>query len=94
MFRSVYTLAASVAYILACSRNRVYCCVSESTSVEGILNQLLKQQSPIMNEDERMSRLKRTLHSLATRVPRIVLKRVELMFPGLNKGVVSIARTY
>jgi hypothetical protein len=62
--------------------------------VEGILNQLLKQQSPIMNEDERMSRLKRTLHSLATRVPRIVLKRVELMFPGLNKGVVSIARTY
>jgi hypothetical protein len=46
-----------------------------------------------MNEDERMSRLKRTLHSLATRVPRIVLKRVELMFPGLNERAVSTVTT-
>lgn len=42
-----------------------------------------------VNEAERIARLMRTLHSLATRIPRVVLKRVETIFPALRKKLVS-----
>jgi hypothetical protein len=35
------------------------------------------------------SRLRKILHSLATRVPRIVLRRVEDIFPALNTSMVK-----
>ena len=36
--------------------------------------------------------LKRTLHSLANRVPKIVLQRVEEIYPGVLKSVVSVVQ--
>ena len=33
--------------------------------------------------------LQKILHSLATRVPKVVLHRAEYIFPALNTGVVS-----
>jgi hypothetical protein len=42
------------------------------------------------SEEERLARLRRTLHSLATRVPKIILKRVESTFPVLKKKAVSV----
>jgi len=36
------------------------------------------------------SRLQKILHSLATRVPVVVLHRAEDIFPALNNGLVSI----
>jgi hypothetical protein len=35
------------------------------------------------------SRLQRILHSLATRVPKIVLQRAEVIFPSLHTSLVS-----
>jgi hypothetical protein len=35
------------------------------------------------------SRLRKILHSLATRVPRIVLRRAEDIYPALNTSLVS-----
>ena len=35
------------------------------------------------------SRLQKILHSLATRVPRIVLRRAEDIYPALNTSLVS-----
>jgi hypothetical protein len=42
------------------------------------------------NEEERLVRLRRTLHSLATRVPKVILKRVECTFPVLKNRAVSV----
>jgi hypothetical protein len=36
------------------------------------------------SEEERLAKLHRILHSLAIRIPRILLKRVEEVFPTLN----------
>ena len=35
------------------------------------------------------SKLQKILHSLATRVPKVVLHRAEDIFPALNKNLVS-----
>jgi hypothetical protein len=40
--------------------------------------------------EERLARLLRTLHSLATRIPKIVLRRAEDIFPSLQTGMVSV----
>jgi hypothetical protein len=42
------------------------------------------------NEEERLARLRRTLHSLATRVPKVILKRVDCTFPVLKNRAVSV----
>ena len=43
-----------------------------------------------MNVSRISSRLQKILHSLATRVPKIVLHRAEDIFPALNTSLVSI----
>jgi hypothetical protein len=40
--------------------------------------------------DEQVLNLKEILHSLATRVPKIILQRVEEIFPSLKESVVSV----
>jgi hypothetical protein len=42
------------------------------------------------SEEERFVRLRRTLHSLATRVPKIILTRVDWTFPVLKNKTVSV----
>jgi hypothetical protein len=42
------------------------------------------------SEEERLARLRRMLHSLATRVPKIILKRVDSTFPALKIKTVSV----
>jgi hypothetical protein len=42
------------------------------------------------SEEERLARLRRTLHSLATRVPKIILTRVDRTFPVLKNQAVSV----
>ncbi|XP_069700837.1 zinc finger protein 431-like isoform X2 [Periplaneta americana] len=42
------------------------------------------QMMMMENEEERIAKLHRTLHSLATRIPRIVLQQVEEVFPALK----------
>jgi hypothetical protein len=42
------------------------------------------------SEEERLAGLRRTLHSLATRVPKIILKRVDSTFPILKNNAVSV----
>jgi hypothetical protein len=39
---------------------------------------------------ERLLRLKKILHSLATRVPKIILQRVEEVYPALKESLVSV----
>lgn len=39
------------------------------------------------SEEERLAKLHRILHSLATRIPRVLLKRVEEVYPALNLNV-------
>jgi hypothetical protein len=39
--------------------------------------------------EEGVGRLQRILHSLETRVPRIVLQRVEEIFPAVKERIVS-----
>jgi hypothetical protein len=34
-------------------------------------------------------RLQKILHSLATRVPKVILQRAEVIFPALNTSLVS-----
>jgi hypothetical protein len=47
------------------------------------------------SEEERLARLRRTLHSLATLVPKIILTRVEWRSPVLkNKAVSSCFETW
>jgi hypothetical protein len=41
-------------------------------------------------EEERLSELRRVLHSLATRVPKVILTRVECIFPVLKIRAVSV----
>jgi hypothetical protein len=41
--------------------------------------------------DEHILSLKKVLHSLATRVPKIILQRVEEVYPALNESLVSVA---
>jgi hypothetical protein len=41
-------------------------------------------------EEERLARLRRVLHSLATRVPKVILTRVESTFPVLKNQAVSV----
>jgi hypothetical protein len=41
-------------------------------------------------EERRLARLRRTLHSLATRVPKIILTRVDRTFPVLKGKAVSV----
>jgi hypothetical protein len=43
-----------------------------------------------MNKKRISSRLQMILHSLATRVPKILLYRAEHMFPALNTSMVSV----
>jgi hypothetical protein len=43
-----------------------------------------------MAEKRISSRLRVILHSLATKVPKIVLYRVEHIFPALNTSMVSV----
>ncbi|XP_023706773.1 gastrula zinc finger protein XlCGF7.1-like [Cryptotermes secundus] len=46
------------------------------------------------SEEVRLSRLRRTLHSLATRVPKIILTRVDWTFPALkNQASVKLSAT-
>jgi hypothetical protein len=40
--------------------------------------------------EERLARLIRTQHSVATRVPKIVLRRAEDIFPSLKTSMVSV----
>jgi hypothetical protein len=42
------------------------------------------------SEEERLARLRRMLHSLATRVPKIILTRVDWTFPVLKNKAVSV----
>jgi hypothetical protein len=49
--------------------------------------------SRMTTEEERLSRLRRVLHSLATRVPKIILTRVECTFPVLKNQAVSVKRS-
>jgi hypothetical protein len=42
------------------------------------------------SDEERLARLRRTLHSLATRVPKIILKRVDSTLPVLKNNAVSV----
>jgi hypothetical protein len=44
------------------------------------------------SEEERLARLRRTLHSLATRVPKIILTPVDWTFPVLKNKAVSAMR--
>jgi hypothetical protein len=45
------------------------------------------------SEEERLARLRRTLHSLASRVPKIILTRVDWTFPVLQSKAVSVKRS-
>jgi hypothetical protein len=40
--------------------------------------------------DEHNLRFKKILHSLATRVPKIILQRVEEVYPALKESLVSV----
>jgi hypothetical protein len=40
--------------------------------------------------DEHLLRLKKITHPLATRVPKIILKRVEEEYPALKENLVSV----
>jgi hypothetical protein len=42
------------------------------------------------SEEERLAKLQRTLHSLATRVPEIILTRVDWTFSVLKNTAVSV----
>jgi hypothetical protein len=42
------------------------------------------------SEEGRLARLRRTLHSLATRVPKVILTRVDRTFPVLKRKTVSV----
>jgi hypothetical protein len=42
------------------------------------------------SEEERLARLRRTLHSLATRVPKVILTLVDWTFPVLKNKAVSV----
>jgi hypothetical protein len=42
------------------------------------------------SEEERLARLRRTLHSLATRVPKVILTRVDCTFPVLKSDAVNL----
>jgi hypothetical protein len=42
------------------------------------------------SEEGRLARLRRSLHSLATRVPKIILTRVDWTFPVLKGKAVSV----
>jgi hypothetical protein len=42
------------------------------------------------SEEERLERLRRTLHSLANRIPKIILTRVDWTFPVLKNKAVSV----
>jgi type II secretory pathway component PulJ len=46
--------------------------------------------SRMTTEEERLARLRRVLHSLATRVPKVILTRVECTFPVLKNQAVSV----
>lgn len=39
--------------------------------------------------DEQVLDLQKNLHSVSTRVPKIIVRRVEEMFPSLKEGLVS-----
>jgi hypothetical protein len=41
-------------------------------------------------EEEHFLELRRVLHSLATRVPKVILKRIECTFPVLKNRAVSV----
>jgi hypothetical protein len=43
----------------------------------------------MVTEEERLARLRRTLHSLATLVPKIILTRVDRTYPVLRDQAVS-----
>jgi hypothetical protein len=45
------------------------------------------------SEEERLARLRRTLHSLATRVPKIILTPVDWIFPVLKIKAVSVTHS-
>jgi hypothetical protein len=47
------------------------------------------EQQSIMS-DERLLSLKKILHFLATRVPKIILQRVEEEYPALKESLVSV----
>jgi hypothetical protein len=49
--------------------------------------------SRMTTEEERLARLRRVLHSLATRVPKVILNRVECTFPVLKNQAVSVKRS-
>jgi hypothetical protein len=53
-----------------------------------IRSSLFRHQTAIMSEN-RQSRLHKILHSLATKVPKILLQRVEI-YPDLKKRMVSV----
>jgi hypothetical protein len=42
------------------------------------------------SEEGRLARLRRTLHSLATRVPKIILTRVDWTLPVLKNKAISV----
>jgi hypothetical protein len=40
--------------------------------------------------DEHLVRLRKISHSLATRVPKIILQRVEEVYPAVKESLVSV----
>jgi hypothetical protein len=44
-------------------------------------------QLTMLSEEKRLQRLRRVLHFLETRIPRIILRRFDWAFPALKKSV-------
>jgi hypothetical protein len=68
-------------YLLTCKLLISYMCSAQNNTRR------------MTNEEERLAKLRRTLHCLATRVPKIILKRVDSTFPVLKDKVVSAMRS-
>jgi hypothetical protein len=65
-------------YLLTCQCLIIYVC-----SAQNITRRM-------SSEEERLARLRRMLHSLATRVPKIILTRVDWIFPVPKNKAVSV----
>jgi hypothetical protein len=64
-------------YLLQCQCLILYVCSAQNNTKR------------LASEEERLARLRRTLHSLATRVPKIILTRVDSTFSLLKNKAVS-----
>ncbi|XP_023704745.1 zinc finger protein OZF isoform X1 [Cryptotermes secundus] len=77
-YKSAWMLQGAIFRI--CSRQTFFCNVQAQNNTRSMTS-----------EEVRLARLRRTLHSLATRFPKIILKRVDSAFPVLkNKASVQL----